>query len=61
MKRLEKVNKDADVKAYINPEIEEEHKNKSIELFKQGDFPGAIKEFEEGLRRDPFSTALYSK
>jgi stress-induced-phosphoprotein 1 len=60
MKRLEKVKKEADAKAYINPEIAEAHKNKGIELFKSGDFPGAIKEFDEGLRRDPLNTALYS-
>jgi|LauGreDrversion4_2_1035121.scaffolds.fasta_scaffold184850_1 stress-induced-phosphoprotein 1 len=60
MKRLEKVKKEAEAKAYINPEIAEAHKNKGIELFKSGDFPGAIKEFDEGLRRDPLNTALYS-
>lgn len=60
MKRLEKAKKEADAKAYINPEIAEAHKNAGIELFKNGDFPGAIKEFDEGLRRDPTSTALYS-
>ena len=60
MKRLEKVKKDADAKAYINPEIAEAHKNAGIELFKSGNFPGAVKEFDEGLRRDPTNIALYS-
>ena len=60
MKRLEKVKKEAEARAYINPEIAEAHKNAGIELFKAGNFPGAIKEFDEGLRRDPTSTALYS-
>jgi stress-induced-phosphoprotein 1 len=60
MKRLEKIKKDSDAKAYLNPEIAEAHKNAGIELFKKGDFPGAIKEFDEGLRRDPKSVALYS-
>ena len=60
MKRLEKVKKEADAKAYLNPEIAEAHKNAGIELFKNGNFPGAIKEFDEGLRRDPKNVALYS-
>jgi len=60
MKRLEKVKKESEAKAYINPEIAEAHKNAGTELFKNGDFPGAIKEFDEGLRRDPLNTALYS-
>ncbi len=60
LKRLEKVKKDAEAKAYLNPEIAEAHKEKGIEQFKAGNFPGAIKEFDEGLRRDPTSVALYS-
>jgi stress-induced-phosphoprotein 1 len=60
MKRLEKTKKDAEAKAYLNPEIAEAHKEKGIEQFKAGNFPGAIKEFDEGLRRDPTSVALYS-
>lgn len=31
-----------------------------MELFKAGQFPAAIKEFDEGLRRDPKSKAIYS-
>ena len=58
--KLAKVKKETEARAYLNPEIAEAHKNKGIELFKSGDFPGAIKEFDEGLRRDPLSTALYS-
>jgi len=59
MKNLEKAKKDAEAKAYINPEIAEAHKAKGGELFKAGDFPGAIKEYEEGLRRDPKNVAIY--
>ncbi len=60
MKRLEKVKKEADAKAYLNPEIAEAHKDAGVELFKKGDYPGAVKEFDEGLRRDPLNVALYS-
>ena len=60
MKRLEKVKKDADAKAYLNPEIAEAHKAKGNQLFKDGQYPAAIKEFDEGLRRDPKNTAIYA-
>ncbi len=60
MKRLEKVKKEAEAKAYLNPDIAEVHKTKGIEHFKAGDFPAAIKEFDEGLRRDPTNVAIYS-
>lgn len=57
---MEKLKKEAEAKAYLNSDIAEEHKIKGGELFKQGNFPGAIKEFEEGLRRDPTNVAIYS-
>lgn len=59
MKRLEKVKKEVEAKAYINPEIAEAHKAKGTEFFKAGNFPGAIKEYDEGLRRDPKNVAIY--
>ena len=46
--------------AYINPEIAEQHKEAGNKLFKDGDFPGAIKEFDEGIKRDPNNKFLYS-
>lgn len=60
LKRCEKQKKEADAKAYINPEIAEQHKDKGNELFLKGSFPAAIKEFDEGLRRDPRNKAIYS-
>jgi stress-induced-phosphoprotein 1 len=59
MKRLEKHKKEAEAKAYINPEVAEAHKAKGTELFKEGNFPGAIKEYDEGLRRDPKSVPIF--
>lgn len=44
----------------MNPEIAEEHKKKGNEFFKDGKFPDAIKEFDEGLRRDPKNVNLYT-
>lgn len=60
MKRLEKLKKELEAKAYLNPDIAEEHKRKGGELFKEGKFPDAIKEFDEGLRRDPTNVAIYT-
>lgn len=59
-KKVEKVKKEMEEKAYINPEIAEQHKSKGNELFSAGDFVNALKEFNEGIKRDPSSKALYS-
>ena len=50
----------AEANAYIDPEKAEEHRQKGNELFKNNDFPGALKEYDEGLKRDPKSLAIYS-
>lgn len=60
LKRVEKKKKEDEAKAYINPEIAEEHNTKGKEFFKAGTFPAAIKEFDEGMRRDPKSKAILS-
>jgi len=60
MKKVEKTKQLADAKAYLNPEKAVEHKEAGNLLFKASDFPGAIKEFNEGLRRDPTNISLYS-
>lgn len=52
--------KDSEAKAYINPEKAEEHRLKGNELFKEGKYPLALKEYDEGLRRDPKSVAIFS-
>ena len=60
LKRVQKEKEKRDALAYINPEIAEEHKNKGNEFFKAGDFPSAIKEFDEGVKRDPNNKFIYS-
>mmetsp|Transcript_27973 Transcript_27973/g.37339 ORF Transcript_27973/g.37339 Transcript_27973/m.37339 type:complete len:101 (-) Transcript_27973:448-750(-) len=60
---MKKIIKEKDVKdalAYINPEIAEQHKERGNALFKAGDFPAAIKEFDEGAKRDPNNKFIYS-
>jgi stress-induced-phosphoprotein 1 len=53
LKKAEKIQKEEAAKKYINPEIAEQHKKKGDELFKEGKFPAAIKEYDEAVRRDP--------
>lgn len=44
----------------INPELAEELRKQGNELYEKGDFPGAVKTYTEGLKRDPQSKAIYS-
>ena len=60
LQKAQKLKKDADAKAYIDPAKAEEHKAAGSELYKAGDYPKALKEFDEGIRRNPESVALYS-
>lgn len=60
LKKIQNLKKESEAKAYINPEIAEEHRVKGNELFKEGKFPAAIKEYDEGLRRDPVSVKIFS-
>ena len=60
MKKVVKEKEKKDALAYINPEIAEQHKERGNELFKNGDFPGAIKEFDEGAKRDPNNKFIFS-
>jgi len=59
-RRCEKVGKESAAKAYLDPVLSETHKDLGNDLFKAGSFPAAIKEFDEGLRRDPKNKACYS-
>lgn len=60
LQKAQKVKKEQEALAYINPEIAEEHRLKGNELFKEGAFPKALKEYEEGIKRDPNAVAIYS-
>ena len=58
--KAKKTKKDEEAKAYIDPEKAEEHRLKGNDFFKEGSYPAAIKEYDEGLKRNPVSTAIFS-
>lgn len=60
LQKAQKTKKDEEAVAYINPEIAEQHRVKGNDLFKEAKYPQAIKEYEEGLKRDPKAVAIYS-
>merc|ERR1719188_566167 len=60
MKKVQKEKARLDALNYIDPEKAEQHKERGNQLFKDGDFPGALKEFDEGIKRDPSNKFLYS-
>lgn len=60
LQKAQKMKKEADDAAYVNPEIAEQHRQKGNELFKEGKYPLALKEYDEGLKRDPKAVAIYS-
>jgi stress-induced-phosphoprotein 1 len=58
--KTQNMKKAEEAKNYINPEIAEEHRKKGNELFKEGKYPLALKEYEEGLKRNPEAVAIFS-
>lgn len=60
LNKAKKMKSESEAKAYLNPDKAEEHRQNGNELFKAGKFADAIKEYDEGLRRDPKSVAIYS-
>lgn len=53
IKNLELELKKQEKLQYINPQLGLEAKERGNALFRDGDFPGAIREYEEAVRRDP--------
>ena len=60
LSELESLIKKKEAEDYVNPEIAEQEKQKGNELFKNGDFSGAVKHYSEAIRRNPRDAKIYS-
>lgn len=60
LRDTEKLLKERTRQAYIDPAKAEEERTKGNELYKNGDFPGAVAAFTEAIKRDPSDPRGYS-
>ena len=58
LRAVEKTKKDKDVAAYVDPAKADEAREKGNELFKKGDFVGAVREYTEAIKRLPLVPSL---
>lgn len=60
VKNLELEKKKKDYEAYINPQVGLEAKERGNAAFRDSNFPQAIAEYEEAVKRDPTNAAYYN-
>lgn len=60
LQKAQKLKRESEALAYIDPEIAEQHRQKGNALFKEAKYPLALKEYDEGVKRCPTAVAIYS-